>query len=163
PRAQDLGVDRILLVTARPAVEALAVRIKADEVLLAHFVEPDSGALHPDHLRPGEPSAHVPVDVVGLAFAGKDATREAEIPRERVEAGPALREVVRSGEGDDRAKALLLRRSARPVDAAHADPDEADPLGIKPELARSQMIQQRRDDARPVRANREARSVLPLA
>ena len=73
--------------TARPAVEALAVRIKADEVLLAHFVEPDSGALHPDHLRPGEPSAHVPVDVVGLAFAGKDATREDEITLERALVG----------------------------------------------------------------------------
>src|SRR3979409_383801 len=64
---------------------------------------------------------------------------------ERIELWPALREVVWSGERDESAKTLLLRRGAWSIDAAHADAHQTDATQIDAEIRRREMIEQRRD------------------
>ena len=82
--------------------------------------------------------------------------------RQRIELRPALGEVVRSGKRDDRAESLLLRGRPRSVDPAHADAHQADATQIHAEVRRREVIEQWRDDGRPVRADREPRRVLTL-
>src|SRR5207245_6790540 len=83
-------------------------------------------------------------------------------PGERIERGPALGEVVRPGERDERTEPFLLDRRARPVDAAHADAHESDTIEIDTHVPRREVIEQRSDHARPVGAYRKARRVLSL-
>src|SRR5207245_7783558 len=82
---------------------------------------------------------------------------------ERVQRRPALREVVRAGERDDRAEAFLLRRGARPIDAAHADAHEADAPEVETALVSREMVEEWSHDARPVGADRKTWRVLTLA
>src|SRR5439155_21636150 len=49
-----------------------------------------------------------------------------------------------------------------PVDAAHADAHQPDAPEVQVPLARREVVEKRRDDARPIRADRKARRVLPL-
>src|SRR5205814_6820124 len=81
---------------------------------------------------------------------------------ERVERRPALGQVVGTGECDDRAQALLFRGRAWTVDAAHADPHQPDPREVEAALVRRDVVEKRRNDARPIGADRKARRVLSL-
>ena len=89
PRPDELGVDRPLLVPARPALEPVAVEVDADEMLLAHLVvsRPDLDIIGADRVRAREAGAHVAVDVVGVTLPGEDAAREDELALQRALVG----------------------------------------------------------------------------
>src|SRR5438034_2543401 len=112
--AHDLGVDGELFVEARPPVHPGPIELETDEMLLAHFVEPDARPLHPKRLRPREARAHMSVDVVGLPFAGEDAACEDEIALQRALIG-------RRAIDGDRISAVMAAvgdRGRREIDAA---------------------------------------------
>src|SRR5712671_5901620 len=82
--------------------------------------------------------------------------------RQGVQRRPALREIVGTGERDDGAQPLFVRRRAGAVDASHADAHETDAVAIDV-LAIAQAVEDGADYRGPFGPDGESRRVLRLA
>jgi hypothetical protein len=93
--AQDLGVDRPLVVPLAVSLEHVAVEIDQLEIgARGHFVHADARALDPQAAAGRIAQRQVARRAVALAFVGEDAVGESELVEARVEIGDVHTGVV---------------------------------------------------------------------
>ena len=69
PRAQDLGMDKDLVVARHRAVDFVALDVDRDDVVGPHLLDADAGGLHQEAPGiAGKPHRYVPGDVIAVAF-----------------------------------------------------------------------------------------------